>query len=122
MSRILLIEDDEPIIKAIEQKMAEANMTIMVARNGGEGLVQSIASHPDLILLDLIMPVMNGVSMLEKLRQDEWGKNAKVIILTNVADPNRESVCAKLNVKDYTIKSDSELKDLVEITKKRLKE
>jgi DNA-binding NarL/FixJ family response regulator len=76
--------------------------------------------HPDLILLDLLMPEMSGMAMLKKLREDSWGKQARVIILTNVSDNKEIAEVLHNKTYDYFVKADTKIEDLVEIVKKKL--
>src|SRR3989304_617137 len=81
---LLIIEDEMPLLKIMMEEFSNSNIKVMGAPNGKEGLELALSKHPDLIVLDLLMPKMNGITMLKKLREDEWGKNASVIILTNL--------------------------------------
>ena len=78
--------------------------------------------HPDLILLDIIMPVMNGIAMLEKVRLDAWGKNVKVIILTNLNDAEKMADAVILKSSDYLVKSNWKIDDIVAKVHERLNE
>ena len=74
--KILIVEDEAPLRNAISDILSFEGFTVFQAKNGQEGLDAALLEHPDLILLDLMMPVMDGLTMLEKLRQDQaYGKN-----------------------------------------------
>lgn len=75
----------------------------------------ALKTKPDLILLDLLLPRMSGEDLLIKLRQDPWGKNVKVIVITNVEDKDLQERIEKIGVSDYIIKSDTTMKNLMEI-------
>ncbi|MFA4880991.1 MAG: response regulator [Candidatus Doudnabacteria bacterium] len=81
----------------------------------------ALSSHPDIILLDIIMPVMDGMTMLNKLRCDPWGAHATVIILTNLSDAEDPLVLFPHRSLDYLVKSDWRLEDVVTKVKKMLK-
>src|SRR3989344_3329855 len=83
MAKILIVEDDEITLGMYKTELENNNYVVSVARNGREGLVKAKEEKPDLILLDIRMPVMNGMVMLKELRRDAWGKTVPVIILTN---------------------------------------
>ena len=83
MAKILIVEDDEITLGMYKTKLENEKYVVCVAGNGREGLVKAKAEKPDLILLDIRMPVMNGMEMLKELRRDVWGKSVPVIILTN---------------------------------------
>ena len=85
--KILLVEDDPILVELYQQKLNLAGFEVQIAGDGEEGLDVAIKSHPDLILLDIGLPKMDGMTMMQKLREDEWGKNASIIILTNL-DPS----------------------------------
>lgn len=84
--KILVIEDDLPVQKVLSEKLTAEGLEISVASDGEKGLKMALTDHPDMILLDLVMPNMDGMTMLKKMREDDWGKGAKVIILTNLSD------------------------------------
>ena len=117
---ILIVEDEVSLRDALRDRLVHEGFTALEARNGEEGLAVAIHEHPDLILLDIIMPVMDGMTMLQKLRQDPWGKDARVIILTNVNELEKVSQAVGEKAFDYIIKSDEKLKDVVAMVRQRL--
>jgi CheY-like chemotaxis protein len=119
--KILIVEDEAPLRNAIADILTFEGFTVFQAKNGQEGLDLSLAQHPDLILLDLMMPVMDGLTMLEKLRQDqEYGKNALVILLTNINDPDKVAQATEAGTFDFLVKSDWNIEDVVKKIKTRL--
>ena len=88
-SKVLFIEDDEMLQRMYTTFLNNRGYIVSSAYDGVEGLQKAVQEHPDIILLDIRMPKMDGITMLTKLRQDSWGKDAKVIILTNL-DANDE--------------------------------
>lgn len=110
---ILIVEDEKPMIQALREKLTDANYNVWVAENGKDGLELAKKKKPDLILLDIIMPVMDGITMLQKLRKDNWGKKVKVMILTNLSDVSKADEASDFNVLDYLIKTDWTLEDLL---------
>ncbi|MFA5926015.1 MAG: response regulator [Parcubacteria group bacterium] len=119
--KILIIEDELPMLKALADKFSREGFSAIEARNGEEGLRIALETKPDLIVLDLIMPVMDGKAMMEKLRQDEWGKKVPIIILTNLNpdDKTLNEILAS-GPANYFIKSKWKLEDLVGKVKKEL--
>jgi CheY-like chemotaxis protein len=121
--RILIVEDEEAIQKAVSEALTNQGFVTLTANNGEEGLAVSIKEHPDLILLDIFMPRMDGLVMLRKVRLNEWGKKVPVIILTNL-NPNSNSVINSV-LKDepayYLVKSDVKLEAIVDKIKEVLK-
>jgi len=121
--KILIIEDEEATQKAISEALADQEFTVLTANDGEEGLATSLREHPDLILLDILMPKMDGMIMLQKLRLDEWGKTVSTIILTNV-NPNSSSVINSILQTEpayYLVKSDVKLEGIVDKIKEVLK-
>lgn len=118
--KILIVEDDITLLRLLAVKFDEKGFTVLEAKNGEEGLNLAIIEHPDIILLDIVMPVMDGMSMLTELRKDSWGKNADVIILSNLSDAGRVSEALKNQVYDFLVKTDWTLEDLVKKVKEKL--
>ena len=83
MSKILIIEDEKQQRIILREFLVKQNLSVLEASNGIEGLNVALISRPDVILLDIRMPRMDGMTTMHKLRQDEWGKNVPIIILTN---------------------------------------
>jgi DNA-binding response OmpR family regulator len=118
--RILIAEDEPLIAGAIAQKFKLEGFDVSVAKDGQAGLAMALADHPDVILLDVIMPVLDGLGMLKKLRKDKWGEQAKVILWTNVSDAQQVSDRLKYGVFDYLVKSDWTPEEVVRQVKQKL--
>lgn len=84
MKKALIIEDDAYIRDMFSDKFKTEGFMVLLASNGEEGLASALGNKPDIILLDIAMPKMDGIEMLKKLRTDAWGSKARVMILTNV--------------------------------------
>jgi DNA-binding response OmpR family regulator len=84
MHTVLIIEDDQIILEMYRDKFQVGKYSVLTALNGEEGLKMAMQYHPDLILLDIAMPKMDGMTMMKKLREDSWGQTVPVIILTNL--------------------------------------
>lgn len=94
--KVLIVEDDQMIQDGYAMALEAGNFTVLRANNGEEGLEISLKEKPDIILLDISMPIMDGLTMLEELRKDEgYGKDAKVILLTNLS-ANTEDIIKKV--------------------------
>ncbi len=117
----VLIVDDEPTLgEILAAKLDEAGFETILARDGNEGLEMALAQKPDLILLDIVMPKMDGITMLRELRQNEWGKTAAVIMLSNLNTAEAVERSLAEGVYDYLVKVDYSLDDLAAIVKKKL--
>ena len=123
MKKILIIEDEPSYIKLLHRELTLTRYEILQATDGKHGLEMAKKHHPDLILLDVMMPVMNGIVVLEELRKDDYGKTAKVILLTNF-EPDDHTVknMLKNHPVFYLIKSNIELADLLKKIKSVLGE
>jgi|TARA_B100001964_G_C13744601_1_gene384702 DNA-binding response OmpR family regulator len=118
--KILIIEDEESIRHALSEVLKEDGFEVLEAENGKLGLESAIKNHPDLILLDILMPVIDGITMLKTLRADKWGIDAKIMLLTNVTDDKQIADAVLYGVYDYLTKSSWELTDVVKKIKEKL--
>jgi CheY-like chemotaxis protein len=119
--QILIVEDVSFLQKAMKVILKDAGYDVIIASNGEDGLNKALKKHPDLILLDILMPKMDGMTMLKELRKDPWGKKAPVIILTNLNDKEKLIEATKEHVVDYYVKSDWEIDEIVKIVDDKLK-
>lgn len=117
---ILLIEDESPAVYAIEKYFTNAGYKILTTFSAQEGLKTALEAHPDIIILDILMPSQSGLEILDELRKDEWGKNAKVIVFSNVSSEDYKATARKYGVENYLVKTETSLKDLEDIIQKVL--
>lgn len=120
MAKIAIIEDDPAISQMYRIKFEAEGYTVETAENGVLGLELTKAMKPDIILLDLMMPEMNGHEMLAALRATDWGKNIKVVILTNVGEQEAPEGIRDLGVSAFILKADMTPRQVAEIVKKHL--
>ncbi|HSX44952.1 MAG TPA: response regulator [Candidatus Saccharimonadales bacterium] len=118
--KIAIIEDDLPISKMYEFKLQNSGFEVKTASNGIEGLAVCEEFVPDLILLDLKMPEMNGEEMLTKLRQTDWGSLIRVVVLTNISKDEAPANLRLLNVDRYIVKAHHTPAQVLEIIKEVL--
>ncbi len=118
---ILIVEDEKLLAEAIKRKLEKNGFTVIIATEGGEGMQKALGEHPDLILLDIVLPLMDGLTLLERLREDNWGKNVPVIILSNLSDASTIKESKERGVYDYLVKTDWKLDQVVDKVKKTLK-
>lgn len=103
--KIAVIEDEVSICAMYELKLKHDGYDVRVAHNGVEGLKLCEDYSPDLILLDLRMPVMSGDEMLEKLRATKWGSSMRIVVLTNISRDEAPMSLRLLNVDRYIVKA-----------------
>jgi DNA-binding response OmpR family regulator len=111
--RILVVEDEPDIREAMAEALVDAGFEVLTAQNGQEGLDTALTAKPDLILLDIIMPILDGHGMLQQLRQDPWGQDAKVVMLTSMDDVKNIASAHEGAITDYIIKAHSSLDEIV---------
>jgi len=123
MKKILVVEDELAYLKLLNSQLTEKGYQVIEAINGKIGLEKAQKENPDLILLDIRMPVMDGMAMLELLRKEEAGKKTKVIILTNLeADDKILGEVIKDQPTYYFVKSNIQFDELLEKIKELLEE
>lgn len=119
--KILLVEDEAPLLGAMSLKLSKAGFTVLQAHNGREGLDIAMKEFPNIIITDIVMPEMDGLQMIQNIRQDQqWGASAPIILLTNLNDFNHVATAMEYGVHDYLVKSNWKLKDLLETVKSKL--
>ncbi len=120
-TKILIVDDEKLISKAFSDHFEREGYEIETAFDGEEGIDKAKEFMPDLILLDIIMPKMDGISALKELKKDPATKQIPVIILTNLPDiPKYVDEARKAGSSDYLIKADYGLKELEEKVNKAM--
>lgn len=107
MPKVAIIEDNKSILEMYTLKFESEGFKVYKAINGEEGLKLLSGVKPDVILLDLMMPLKDGLTMLKELRSVEWGKDLPVIILTNVSEDEAPEELDELGISDYIVKASS---------------
>jgi DNA-binding response OmpR family regulator len=120
MQKIAIIEDDQAISQMYRMKFEAEGFQVETAGNGKLGLGLAEKMKPDIILLDLMMPEMNGDEMLKKLRQTSWGKDIKVIILTNMGEQEAPESVKTMNVLRFIVKAEMTPRQVAEMVKTEL--
>lgn len=111
-STILIVEDEAPAIFALEKYFLNAGYNVLKAFSAPEGLKTALENHPDATILDVVMPTSSGLDILPELREDGWGKTAKVVVFSNLSGDEYKARAREYNVEAYLIKTDTSLKDL----------
>ena len=122
MIKVAIIEDDQAISQMYRIKFEAEGYDVETAENGKLGLELAKNMRPDIILLDLMMPVMSGEEMLAKLRATPWGKNIKVIVLTNRGEQEIPPVVRDLNITALILKANMTPRQVAELVKAKLTE
>jgi DNA-binding response OmpR family regulator len=122
MTKIAIVEDDAAISQMYRIKFEAEGYTVETAENGKLGLELAEDMKPNVILLDLMMPVMTGEEMLARLRKTEWGKKIKVIILTNRGEQEIPDAVRNLGVEAIILKAAMTPRQVAELVKQKLSE
>lgn len=112
-----MVEDDESMLKALHIALEKAGYIVLEARNGVSGIVVALQERPDLILLDILMPMMDGWEMLEQVRnKDDWGKCVPVVILTNLSADEDAQIrhIAELGPSFFMVKADWKMEGIID--------
>lgn len=110
---ILLIEDDPTPAETLSVNLIAEGFHVFWARDGIEGLARAFQEKPDMILLDILLPKQDGLTVLAELRKDMWGKHVPVIILSNVHRPIDVAIAVSGNVYEYLVKADWKIEDII---------
>jgi CheY-like chemotaxis protein len=120
--KVLLVDDDPMIVRMYSRKLEHGGYKVNLAFNGEEGVASAKKDKPDIILLDIMMPKMNGIEALKKLKADAELKDVPVLILTNLGDrPEDVEKAKKIGALEYLVKANIQLEDLMSVIKKYLK-
>ena len=121
--KILIVEDEVVVALPLLDTLKKEGFYVVKAKDGEEGLAVALRDRPDLILLDILMPKMDGLTMMKKLRaENEWGKTVPIILLTNL-NPDSEEINNRI-AEDvpayYLVKTNWSMSDVIEKIKERL--
>lgn len=119
-TKIAIIEDDQAISQMYRIKFEAEGYDVETAENGKLGLELIEQMRPDIVLLDLMMPVMTGEEMLARLRKLSWGKGVRVIILTNRGEQEIPEEVKALGVTAIILKADMTPRQVAELVKSKL--
>lgn len=110
---ILIADDNNSIRELYTQALTLAGLKVITAADGNEAIKIALEKHPSVILMDIMMPGTDGQQAVEKIRNDAWGKNAKIIYLTNLSDPKNVVAAFTQKPEEYIIKAHTEVKEVV---------
>ncbi len=114
--KVLIVEDEKSIAHAMKLKLEKAGFIALVATNGKDGIEIMKSEKPDLVLLDLVMPVMDGFAVLAKMKEE--GIKIGVLVLTNLSQEEDEKKVMDAGAKKILVKSDTSISEVVEEVKK----
>jgi len=120
MAKIAIVEDDVAISQMYRLKFEAEGFQVQSAENGKLGLALLESFRPDVVLLDLMMPEMNGDEVLAAIRKTDWGKDMKVIILTNMGEQEAPEILKSLNVTAFIVKADMTPRQVAELVNSKL--
>lgn len=121
MTKILIVEDDKFLRELIVKKLVKENFETVEANDGEEGFKMILSEKPDLILLDLILPGIDGFEVLSRVKADDSLKNIPVIVLSNLGQREDVEKCVKLGATDYMVKAHFTPIEIIEKVKTVLK-
>lgn len=114
MKKILLVEDEEIIIDLLQRKLSQEGYALKIARNGEEGLAVMKKEKPDLVLLDIVMPKLNGFEVMEEMQKDDCLKKIPVVIISNSGQAVELDRAKELGAKDWLIKTEFDPQEVIE--------
>lgn len=110
----VLVVDDDPNIRDLYQSAFDtAGMAVLAAGSGEEAVKLALEHHPEVILMDIIMPGMNGHETVSKIRFDDWGETAKIIYLTNLSDAENVVHAVERQSDEYIVKANTNVQEVV---------
>ncbi len=121
MTKILIIEDEKILAEMYQEQFSRAGYEVAVAFGVKDGMRLAKESKPNLILLDILLPEENGISFLEKVKQDPEISLIPIVAFSNYDDPETKKEAFSLGVRDYLIKTSYTPKEIVEKVKEYLK-
>lgn len=121
MAKILIVEDDKFLRELLQSKLSkEEDFTVVVAEDGEKGLKKAQEEGPDLVLLDLILPGMDGFEVLKKIKENPAIADTKVIVLSNLGQKEDVERAINLGATDYMVKAHFTLDEIIEKARKVL--
>lgn len=118
--KILIVEDEAPMLRALSEELSHEGFEVLEAKDGKEGVDKAISLHPDLIIVDILLPVIDGLAMAKEIRKDEWGSLVPMIILTNLNAMEPLSEALASDITEYLVKTDWKITDISKLVKKKL--
>ena len=108
-TKILIVEDEEILLTALSEELKQEGFEVVGAKDGVEGVAKTVSEKPDLVLLDLVMPRLDGIEALKQMKDNPEIKEIPVVILTNLSDYDKVSDALSLGAMDYLVKANYRL-------------
>jgi len=116
---VLIVDDEESLTNVLARKFEDEGITAFCAYDGKQGLEMALEKHPEVILLDVMMPEMDGFEVLTSLKKDDWGKDVPVILLTNSSSIDTVARAVSTGMSEFLVKTEMKLDDVVTHVKDR---
>ncbi len=120
-TKILIVEDDALLAHVLGETLMQEKFTVEVVENGLEAIDEAKKFKPHFILLDLVLPGLDGFEVLKQFKAEDTLKDIPVVVLSNLNDPADIKSVKALGATDYFIKANTEMKQIVQMVKSRLK-
>lgn len=114
---VLIADDDEMIREMYVAAFTAAGIHVLSATNGKECVEQALKHHPNAILVDIMMPEMDGHQAVSKIRLDPWGKNAKIVFLSNLSDAENVVHAVAEGSEKYIVKANTTVKEVINLVR-----
>lgn len=111
--KVLVVEDDPFLSKVYESSFVDSGYTVEFCHDGEEALERIRNFRPDVVLLDLVMPKKDGFEVLEQVQKDPTLSGCKIVVLTNLGQPEDKAKCLAFGAVDYIVKTDISIIDLI---------
>lgn len=121
-AKVLIVEDESALLEVLADKFRREHFTVFASSDGQEGLDSALKHKPDIVVLDIVMPSMDGLTMLKRLREDKWGNHVPVLILSNLSDPEQINEATGRGRVEYLVKSNWGLDDVVQKVQQTLRQ
>ena len=112
--KILIAEDEDILCRVLEEKFEDENFKVITASTGDVVIDLARKNKPDMILLDILMPKLNGIEVLAKLKKDDSLKSIPVIMISNLNEDQKIEEALRLGAVDYLVKTDHPIKEVIE--------